>query len=416
MVSFFLSLMSMNLAQTDLSLSSQKEELDCGGALIPDLKLPPSRSSKPIVPRQASQDKIHVIDVAFIYDSSITDKSVLMEKIKMAVSKTNIFFRRGQINARLRVVAVKSDDQYGISLRGKMLPDALKEVHSILPRVRDEFGADLLYGLTGGGKLCGLAYLRSKNMSKARASDYAVGVVRTGYKMTEGCLGRLETFTHEVGHNLGLVHQEGAHSKNPPFLSYGKGHEGLARGGKLYGSIMAIKVLRLKNFSRDGLKHDGLIMGTSRANAAKALLYTIEDASHYAPTKIKEPRPKYSCHSSLNRVCLQKGRFSVEGTFSYENSSSGLYENGKMKVKEAMLDDSASLFYFFDENNIEIIIKVLDGCGVNGKYWIFGSVTTDLDYTLTVMDHATGTKLSYGSNSDKPLMSDISAFSCDPLE
>ena len=31
----------------------------------------------------------------------------------------------------------------------------------------------------------------------------------------------------------------------------------------------------------------------------------------------------------------------------------------------------SGLFYFFDQNNIEMLLKVLDGCGLNERFWVF---------------------------------------------
>ena len=49
------------------------------------------------------------------------------------------------------------------------------------------------------------------------------------------------------------------------------------------------------------------------------------------------------------------------------------------------LDSSQSaLLYFFDPDNVEVLIKVLDGCGVNGHRWVFVAPVTDLAFNLVV--------------------------------
>ncbi len=52
------------------------------------------------------------------------------------------------------------------------------------------------------------------------------------------------------------------------------------------------------------------------------------------------------------------------------------------------VSDTAALFYFFSPDNPEMLLKVLDGCGVNGHWWVFGSAATDLRYRISVWDHA----------------------------
>ena len=44
----------------------------------------------------------------------------------------------------------------------------------------------------------------------------------------------------------------------------------------------------------------------------------------------------------------------------------------------------SALLYFFDRNNVEVLIKVLDGCGVNGHRWVFVAPVTDLAFNLHV--------------------------------
>jgi hypothetical protein len=42
----------------------------------------------------------------------------------------------------------------------------------------------------------------------------------------------------------------------------------------------------------------------------------------------------------------------------------------------------------FDRSNPEVVVKILDGRSINGKWWLFYGGLTDLEYTLTVVDTA----------------------------
>jgi len=46
-------------------------------------------------------------------------------------------------------------------------------------------------------------------------------------------------------------------------------------------------------------------------------------------------------------------------------------------------------------NNPEVFVKLLDGTAINGEYWFFYGGLTNLEYTLTVTDVATGATKSY---------------------
>ena len=78
------------------------------------------------------------------------------------------------------------------------------------------------------------------------------------------------------------------------------------------------------------------------------------------------------------------------------------------------LDSSQSaLLYFFERNNAEVLIKVLDGCGLNGHRWIFVAPVTDLAFNLRVEspDGQVWTHTNrLGQTADAA--SDTSAFGC----
>ena len=47
-------------------------------------------------------------------------------------------------------------------------------------------------------------------------------------------------------------------------------------------------------------------------------------------------------------------------------------------------------FWFFSSQNVEMVVKVLNGCGFNQRYWVFAGGLTNVQVTLTVTDMANG--------------------------
>lgn len=78
-------------------------------------------------------------------------------------------------------------------------------------------------------------------------------------------------------------------------------------------------------------------------------------------------------------------------------------------------DDSGS-FWFFDAANLELFVKVLDGCGVNGHYWLYAAGLTDVGVDLALIDSWTGAVRSYARPRGVPFapLQDVEAFAdCD---
>lgn len=77
----------------------------------------------------------------------------------------------------------------------------------------------------------------------------------------------------------------------------------------------------------------------------------------------------------------------------------------------------SGLFYFFDENNAELLLKVLDGCAVNNRFWVFFAATTSVEFSLTVEDTASGQIRQYSEDSGffaAPVVADTDAFATCP--
>lgn len=76
---------------------------------------------------------------------------------------------------------------------------------------------------------------------------------------------------------------------------------------------------------------------------------------------------------------LRDERFEVTVQWTDFNGDSG----------SAQLVDQSNdslLLYFFEANNWEFLLKVLDGCNFNGHYWVFFAATTDVEFEVTVTD------------------------------
>ncbi len=90
----------------------------------------------------------------------------------------------------------------------------------------------------------------------------------------------------------------------------------------------------------------------------------------------------------------------------------GVERPGRLITQSA---DSAVL-YFFNQDNWEMLIKVLDGCDYNDRYWVFFAATTDVELTLTVTDTDTGEVRVYTNDLGHPAdaVTDTDAFATCP--
>ncbi len=110
--------------------------------------------------------------------------------------------------------------------------------------------------------------------------------------------------------------------------------------------------------------------------------------------------------AAASAVELRNGRFSVD--VSWED-----YQGGTGRGQLAHRSADSALFWFFDAQNWELMVKVLDGCGLNGHFWVYAGATTDVAYTLRVTDTATGTVRTYSNalGERQPFVGDTQAFS-----
>ena len=124
----------------------------------------------------------------------------------------------------------------------------------------------------------------------------------------------------------------------------------------------------------------------------------------------EDPFQPFTCVSDTTTLCLQQGRFQVR--LSYRTGA----EQGDGQVVEGVGSQDSGLYYLFDAANWEMLIKVLDGCGINQRFWVLAAATTDLGYTLEIVDSRTGVTRRYDNPVGRaaPALVDTFAFAtCD---
>ncbi len=128
-----------------------------------------------------------------------------------------------------------------------------------------------------------------------------------------------------------------------------------------------------------------LTVGDGSEESTASLTFLVEAAS-----------PAGTCAADAHTRCLQDSRYAV--TVGWRTADGG---SGKGSVVDAGTNDSG-LFRFFDADNWEVLIKVLDGCALNEHVWVFGASTTDLGYVIRVTDTVTGDVKEYGNDPGMP--------------
>lgn len=85
------------------------------------------------------------------------------------------------------------------------------------------------------------------------------------------------------------------------------------------------------------------------------------------------------CYENDTTLCLLDDRYEVTAQWYTAD------DRGAARVAGHRTTDSG-LIYFFDPNNWEMLVKVLNGCHFNQHHWVFAASATDVGFNLTVRD------------------------------
>jgi hypothetical protein len=122
------------------------------------------------------------------------------------------------------------------------------------------------------------------------------------------------------------------------------------------------------------------------------------------------------CTPSATTLCLddQVGdrRFKAEVAYSTVLGG-GSAGDGQAISLSSLGVRRGGLFWFFSADNPEMLVKVLNGCPINGHYWVFYSAGTNVGFSLRVTDTQTGLVFD-SSNPDRRLAPPIASTTAIP--
>jgi ELWxxDGT repeat protein len=134
--------------------------------------------------------------------------------------------------------------------------------------------------------------------------------------------------------------------------------------------------------------YDGKAARVSTAISAASATLATSAASALVSARTDARAATGTCTPGAQRLCLQGGRFAVTAAWTDFQGKTGT-------GTAVPLTPDTGYFWFFDPANVEVMTKVLDGTGLNGKYWFFYGALSDVSYTLTVTDTRTGAVKTY---------------------
>ncbi|MYH24305.1 MAG: PKD domain-containing protein, partial [Holophagales bacterium] len=127
---------------------------------------------------------------------------------------------------------------------------------------------------------------------------------------------------------------------------------------------------------------------------------------------VQASEPAGTCEPDSGTLCLRDSRYAITVDW-WRADGTG----GTAGVVHEGTNDSG-LFRFFDEDNWEVLIKVLDGCPANGHVWVYGASPTDLGYAIRVTDTVSEAVREYRNDAGAAAtaIADATAFpdGCDP--
>jgi hypothetical protein len=113
------------------------------------------------------------------------------------------------------------------------------------------------------------------------------------------------------------------------------------------------------------------------------------------------------CLPESDVLCLNQDRFAVRVQWADFHGGSGVGQAVPFR-------DDTGLFWFFHPENVELTVKVLEGCPLNGFFWVFIASGSTVEYEVSVTDTTRDETAIYrNALGQVPLLiPDTAAFAC----
>lgn len=107
-------------------------------------------------------------------------------------------------------------------------------------------------------------------------------------------------------------------------------------------------------------------------------------------------------------LCLQGGRHRVQVEWTDFQGHQGVGKSVKLTY-------GTGYFWFFGRDNVELMVKVLDGRSINGHFWVFFGSLSNVEFTITATDIFTHVSKVYSNPAGRfASFGDVQAFPAEP--
>jgi len=136
-----------------------------------------------------------------------------------------------------------------------------------------------------------------------------------------------------------------------------------------------------------GPTEQDVLLGTLAAGNYDLRLVDVTDAQH--PMVMDEVVVNVGAVScAANALCLQGGRYEVMVQWRAPDGSTGIGHPFPLTAE-------TGAFWFFADDNYELMVKVHDGCELNNRFWVYAAGLTDVEVTVNVHDIFVGFQRTY---------------------
>ncbi len=267
-----------------------------GGAVLEESNI--GTQDTPQRVRTASQTKDAIrIDVMVLYTPkarNINGRSSIEARIKNAMASANQAYVNSKVPIRLKLVHM-AEIEYRESGMGTDLERLQAKNDKYMTAVhswRDKYGADLVSLVVDDNRSCGLGYVMTEKLKSFASFGFSV--------VNAECLDH-HTLAHEIGHNLGNVHNR-ENTKRPGVHPYAYGHRRCSRNDTGFRTIMSYPCARadyINYFSNPKVLYGAFATGIDHkkdarksADTARSMILTADLVASFRDSRAaKEDTP-----------------------------------------------------------------------------------------------------------------------------